>query len=82
MSEKPKMELIGHDGNIFSIMGRASRLLKQAGMREEANEMFIRVTSSGSYDEALHIISEYVETELSPVADNKKSTRKKEAYER
>ena len=82
MSEKPKMELIGHDGNIFSIMGRASRLLKQAGMREEANEMFNRVTSSGSYDEALHIISEYVETELSPVADIKKSTRKKETYER
>ena len=82
MSEKPKMELIGHDGNIFSIMGRASRLLKQAGMREEANEMFNRVTSSGSYDEALHIISEYVETELSHVADIKKSTRKKETYER
>lgn len=82
MSEKPKMELVGHDGNIFSIMGRASRLLKRAGMREEADEMFKRVTSSGSYDEALRIVSEYVETELSPVADTNKTTRKKETYER
>ena len=82
MPEKPKMELIGHDGNIFSIMGRASRLLKQAGMREEANEMWNRVTSSGSYDEALHIISEYVETELSPAMENRKSMRGQNDYER
>ena len=82
MSDKPKMELVGYDGNIFSIMGRASRLLKRAGMREEADEMFKRVTSSGSYDEALRIVSEYVETELSPVADTNKTTRKKETYER
>ena len=26
--KKPKMQLIGQDGNIFAIMGRASRLLK------------------------------------------------------
>ena len=82
MSEKPKMELIGHDGNIFSIMGRASRLLKQAGMREEANEMFNRVTNSGSYDEALHIISEYVETELSPATENRKRMRGQNDQER
>ena len=82
MSEKLKMELIGHDGNIFAIMGIVSRLLKQAGMREEADEMFTRVTSSGSYDEALHIISEYVETELSPVAKDKKQGRGKNDLER
>ena len=31
MSEKPKMELVGHDGNIFAILGRASVMLKRAG---------------------------------------------------
>ena len=62
---KPEMELVGHDGNIYSIMGRASRLLKQAGMRDEAKEMCERVTSCGSYDAALLIVSEYVQTELS-----------------
>ena len=61
----PKMNLVGHDGNIFGILGRASRLLKAAGQQEQADEMFRRVTSSGSYEEALRIVSDYVDTELS-----------------
>ena len=65
-SLRPKMQLLGQDGNIFAIMGRASRLLKNSGQREEAKEMCDRVTASKSYAEALGIISEYVETELSP----------------
>ena len=64
--KKPKMQLIGQDGNIFAIMGRASRLLKNAGQRDKAKEMCDRVTASRSYSEALNIVSEYVETELSP----------------
>ena len=64
--KKPKMQLIGQDGNIFAIMGRASRLLKNAGQSDKAKEMCDRVTASQSYSEALSIVSEYVETELSP----------------
>ena len=65
-SLRPKMPLIGQDGNIFAIMGRASRLLKNAGQSDKAKEMCDRVTASQSYSEALNIVSEYVETELSP----------------
>ena len=65
-SLRPKMQLIGQDGNIFAVMGRASRLLKSSGQREKAKEMCDRVTASKSYAEALGIISEYVEAELSP----------------
>ncbi len=76
--QKPKMELLGHDGNIFSIMGRASFLLQMAGMNAENKEMVDRVTSCEDYDKALNIISEYVETELSPtISEPKKSTKKK-----
>ena len=64
--KKPKMQLIGQDVNIFAIMGRASRLLKDIGQRDKAKEMCDRVTASQSYSEALNIVSEYVETELSP----------------
>ena len=64
--KKPKMQLIGQDGNIFAIMGRASHLLKNAGQSDKAKEMCDRVTASQSYSEALSIVSEYVETELSP----------------
>ena len=78
--QKPKMELMGHDGNIFSIMSRASQLLQRAGMNDENKEMIERVTACGDYYKALHIISEYVETELSAPVESKspqKSQKKK-----
>lgn len=58
--EKPMCSIIGADGNIFNILGIASRTLKDNGMTEEAAEMYNRVTSSGSYDEALCIITDYI----------------------
>lgn len=64
--KKPKMQLMGQDGNIFAIMGRASRLLKSSGQGDKAKEMRDRVMSCDSYQKALNIVSEYVETELSP----------------
>lgn len=60
--KRPGAKLIGEDGNIFNLMGIASKALKQAGYPDEANEMFNRITNgAGSYDEALMIISQYVE---------------------
>lgn len=58
--KKPYCKLIGEDGNIFNLMGIASRTLRQNGMAEEAVEMRDRIRASGSYDEALCIIGEYV----------------------
>lgn len=57
---KPDCALIGEDGNIFNLMGIASRTLKENGMANEAKEMCERVRSSGSYYEALGVIGEYV----------------------
>lgn len=58
--KKPDCKLIGEDGNIFNLMGIASRTLRKNGMMEEAAEMRDRVRASGSYDEALCIIGEYI----------------------
>lgn len=58
---KPKCELIGENGNIFNLMGVAYKTLKRANLKEEADEMIKRIMESGSYMEALTIISEYVE---------------------
>jgi hypothetical protein len=49
------------DGNIFSLMGIASRALKKDGKAEEAKEMCDKIMGCGSYDEALMIIMDYVE---------------------
>ena len=59
--QKPKCALIGQNGNIFNLMGIASRTLRQNNMDEKAKEMVIRIEESKSYEEALCIIGEYVE---------------------
>lgn len=58
--EKPDCPLIGVDGNIFNLVGIASRTLKRNGLGDDAKEMTSRVFSCGSYEEALNIIGEYV----------------------
>lgn len=56
-------DAIYNDGNIFAVMATATRALKRAGKRAEADELVNRVTSCGSYHEALAIVFEYVEVE-------------------
>lgn len=77
----PKMKLLGHDGNIFSIMGDAKKLLCRNGQGKEAEEMYRRVKESGSYYKALGIISEYVETELSTPQKPERHKKKPERGE-
>lgn len=57
---KPECKLIGENGNIFNLMGIASRTLKHHGMREQAEEMKARIRESRSYDDAIQIIMDYV----------------------
>ena len=59
---KPKLEVRNQDGNVFSVLGavaRAMRLSKEP--QEKIDEMRNRVFKSGSYDEALLIMGEYVD---------------------
>lgn len=57
---KPDCPLIGQDGNIFNLMGIASRTLKEAGLADQAQEMRSLITQCQSYDSALAIIGDYV----------------------
>ena len=58
---KTQSPIVGSNGNIFNLMGIATKSLKEVGMDKEAEEMFERVTKSGSYEEALNILVDYVE---------------------
>lgn len=58
--KKPDCPLIGQDSNVFNLMGIASRTLKRNGLAEQAKEMCEKITSCGSYDEALCIMGDYV----------------------
>lgn len=59
-SGMPDCPLIGDDGNVFYMMAKASRTLKERGMEEQAGEMRQRITQCQSYDDALCILGEYV----------------------
>lgn len=58
---KPIVNLIGQDGNIFNLVGLASKALKKANQPDKAKEMTEKVFSSESYGDALRIISDYCE---------------------
>lgn len=60
---KPTVTFVGEDGNIYNLLGIASRALKKVSQRDKATEMRSRVTKSKSYNEALLIIMEYVEVD-------------------
>ena len=59
---KPDCELIGQNGNIYNLMGIASRTLRENGMKQQAEELFKRITGGDcrDYYQALGIIGEYV----------------------
>ena len=59
-SEKPDCPLIGQDGNVFNLLGIASRTLREHGQAAQAKEMTDKVYASGSYGAALTVIGEYV----------------------
>lgn len=58
---KPQCKLIGENGNIFNLLGIASKTLKKVGKDEESSEMCKRVFACDSYHKALTIIGEYVD---------------------
>ncbi len=55
------VQLTGKDGNVFAIIGRVSRALRNGGATHEQVEDFLKeVTSAGSYDEALVTVMRWV----------------------
>jgi len=59
---KPKVKLVGEDGNAFAILGRVRRALERAGMEEEA-KAFTEEATAGDYDHLLQTALKYVEAE-------------------
>jgi hypothetical protein len=53
-----KLSLVGEDGNAFSILGRAQKVLRKGGKGDLLNE-FMEKAMSGDYDNLLHTCMEY-----------------------
>ena len=82
--QKPSCPLVGENGNIFHLIGLASRALRKNGMTAELKEMQDRIMGGDccGYEEALGIISEYVEIGLPPVAAKENQKKEKRTHER
>jgi len=55
-----KYDLVGVDGNAFSVMGHTSRALKREGLRDLVDEMREKAMS-GDYDNLLRVCMEYID---------------------
>lgn len=53
--EKPTLEIIGKDGNVFNILGLAVRAARKAGWDEKRIEKFKEDAMSGDYDNVLRL---------------------------
>ena len=57
---KAKMDLIGEDANVFSIMGRATRALRRAGATQAEQDEYQTACQSGDYNNALTTTMDWV----------------------
>ena len=55
------VELVGHDGNAFAIMGRVQRALKEAGATKEELDQYFKESTAGDYDNLVRVAMEWVE---------------------
>lgn len=62
MKPKPKLELVGHDGNAFVILGRAIKALRREGMEDKIKE-FEKEATSGDYNHLLQTCMKYFDVE-------------------
>ena len=58
-NKKPKVKLIGIDGNSYSIMGACQRAAKKFGMPQEDINKILNEMMSGDYDHLLQTAMKY-----------------------
>jgi hypothetical protein len=58
---KPKLKLVGQDGNAFMILGLAHRAAKKAGWTAEQIAAYDKDAMGGDYDHLLAVTCEYFE---------------------
>jgi len=58
-NDKPRLKLIGKDGNAFNLLGLAKRDAKRAGWPQEKVNAFMKEATSGDYDHLLQTCMKY-----------------------
>jgi hypothetical protein len=55
-----EVELVGHDGNAFAIMGKVKDALKRNGASSDDIDEYMKESMSGDYDNLLRTAMEWV----------------------
>jgi ribosomal protein S9 len=55
------VELVGHDGNAFSIMGAVTKAMRRAGVSREEQDQYFKEATAGDYNQLLATTMEWVE---------------------
>lgn len=58
-----EVDLIGEDGDAFSILGRVRRAMRKGGVSEEEIKKFHDEATSGDYNHLLQTVMEWVTTD-------------------
>jgi len=59
--EKPKVKLIGNDGNAFFILGQVKKAMKKAGASEDELVQYVQEATTGDYNHLLQVSMEYID---------------------
>ena len=60
---RPRLQLVGQDGNAFMILGLALRAARRAGWSQEQIEEYKQKATSGNYDNLLGVTMEYFDVQ-------------------
>ena len=60
---RPRVEIVGMDGNAYSILGRCQAAARKAGWSKEQTEAFFREATSGDYDHLLRVVIKHFDAE-------------------
>jgi len=63
MNSRPRVKLIGRDGNAFFILGTCRRAAKQAKWTDEQWSEFETQATDGDYDRLLQVVMEYFDVD-------------------
>lgn len=55
-----EVQLVGHDGNAYAIMGRVENALKDHGVSKKEREEYLAESTSGDYDNLLQTAMRWV----------------------
>jgi len=63
MKQRPRVKLIGEDGNAFNILGKCRQAAKKANWTDEQWSQFKAEATDGDYNRLLQVVMEHFEVE-------------------